>query len=138
MTDAPPRRRAWRPWVVAIVVGAVAGAIVLGVGSRLAMRGITLLEDRPREWSVGGTLRVVGFGALFGTIAVLLRAILAVVPSRRLSERARVVVFALLCLALAVLGLTPLTVNRLALFLPVIALYVVALEIGWRSLVRGP
>lgn len=85
MTDTLPARRGWRPWIVAIAVGAVAGAIVLGVGSRLAMRGITLLEDRPREWSVGGTLRVVGFGALFGAIAALLRAILALVPSSRLS-----------------------------------------------------
>ena len=57
------RTLAGHRWMLAIGLGAMLGAIVLGGGGRAAMRGIAMLEDRPRLWSVGGTLRVMAFGA---------------------------------------------------------------------------
>jgi hypothetical protein len=128
--------RGTHAWLAALVLGAVLGALVLGVGGRLAMRGISLWEGRPRQFTVAGTLTIVGFGAAFGTAAAGLRAALDLVFDRwvtaRVPQATRAALFAAACLALAVLVLTPLTVHRLVLFPPVVALYVLLFELARR------
>lgn len=67
------------------VAGAVAGTLILGVGGRLVMRIMALLfSPEPPEFSWGGSLDVIGAGAMYGTLAGLLREPLA----RRLPRRA--------------------------------------------------
>src|SRR5881628_1137621 len=110
-------------WLLAFAPGASLGALILGGGGRLAMRGITLSEGRAHQFSTGGTLTVLGFGAAFGVLGAGLRAVLDVAAARWLPARAPrwvpTAAFALACLALTVLLLTPLTVHRLVLFPPV-------------------
>ena len=119
-------------WMLAIGLGLVLGALVLGGGGRFAMRGISLLEQRPRQWTLGGTLRVIAFGAGFGAVTGLLRAAAATWLGPRVTARQETALFVALGLGLAVVGLTPLSRYRLALFLPVVALFLWALEHGWR------
>ena len=132
--NSPPRRA--RLWMFALTLGAGLGALILGGGGRLAMRGITLWEGRTHLLSLGGTLSVIGYGVAFGVLGACLRAALDVAAERWVPVRAPgsapSAVFAIVCLALAVLLLTPLTVHRLVLFPPLVVLYVIALEACWR------
>ena len=99
-----------------LTLGAAVGAVFLGVGGRLAMRIIALLEDRGTTWSFEGSLTVVFMGAVFGTIGGLLLWL-----GRRVFPRtpyARGALFWVLLTALFVLGLTPLSGNKLISFLP--------------------
>jgi hypothetical protein len=100
------------------------------------MRGITLWEERAHQFSVGGTLSVMGWGAAFGVLGASLRAALDVAAERWFPKRAPrwlpSAVFAFACFAVALIVLTPLTTHRLGLFPPVVALYVVALDAAWR------
>lgn len=131
-------RGAVSPWLVAISLGVLLGALILGVGGRLAMRGITLWEDRPRLLSFAGSLTVVLFGTGFGAVAGVVRAAIAILLPARLTLRRQAAIFGIFCLGAAVVGLTPVTVHRLALFLPVIALFALAMELAWRRTVRQP
>ena len=100
------------------------------------MRGITLWEGRARQFTIAGTLNVIGFGAMFGVAAATLRAALDAAGNhwrtRHLSRQVRSAIFAVTCLALAIVVLTPLTVHRLVLFPPVVALFLFAIEMCWR------
>lgn len=60
----------WRLAIRGVVAGALAGALILGPGYRLAMRVVALLEPvRPTELTLGGTaFIVVGIGVIFGGI----------------------------------------------------------------------
>ncbi len=46
-----------------------AGAIVLGVGGRIVMRAIGLIANRAPEFSPGGTIEVIAFAAIVGSVA---------------------------------------------------------------------
>jgi hypothetical protein len=133
---APAPNAAAQPWLARLVLGLVLGGVILGAGGRLAMRGITLWEERAHQFTPSGTLNVIAFGCIFGILGAALRLLLDALldrwPIDWRSTRARDAAFALLCLALGVLILTPLTIHRLVLFLPLIVLYIVALERGWR------
>ena len=128
-----PRAHNWR---LAIALGALLGAVILGVGGRLAMRGISLMEARPLQLSLGGTMRVILAGGIVGTLAACLRACIATFLPVRVSPRTRTALYVVLVGALAVVGLTPLTVHRLALFLPVVGVFVLAVELCWRRWAR--
>lgn len=132
--DGEPRRAV--PWIFALALGAGLGALILGGGGRLAMRSITLWERRAHQFTAGGTLSVIGWGTGFGVLGASLRAALDVAAERWLPDRAPgwapSAAFATVCLALAVLLLTPLTMHRLVLFPPLVVLYVSALEACWR------
>ena len=123
-------------WMLVLAFGAALGALILGGGGRLAMRGITLWERRPHLFSASGTFSVIGFGAAFGVIGAALRLSLGVAAQRWRPAwapgRVPTVAWSLLCFALAVLMLTPITVHRLVLFLPVVVAYLVAFERWWR------
>lgn len=120
-----------RPWIQGFRTGAVFGALALGVGGRLAMRGISLVESRPTSWSISGTLAVIGVGLVFGVILGVVRSAIAAFFSW-LSPALQAALFASVCLAFVLIGLTPLTPSKLALFLPVIVVFVVGFEWSWR------
>jgi len=110
----------------ALIAGTLAGAVFLGLGTRLAMRGVALVEQRVAVWTIGGTLRVMMFGALFGLGFSLLWAVIA----RRLpgGRIARGLLFGALLTLLASPGLTPRRVSTFLLFTPWFLMYGMAMS----------
>ena len=100
----------------AIALGALVGAVFLGIGGRIAMRIFALMEGREPGWTLEGSLTVVFMGAVFGTIGGFLLWL-----GRRWFKRspmARGALFWIPLTALFLRGLSPLTGNSLAAFLP--------------------
>ena len=54
-----------------LVTGAAAGALIGGIGARLAMRVVALLGEGVPSFSVGGTLGILLMGAVLGAIGGL-------------------------------------------------------------------
>jgi hypothetical protein len=105
----------------ALALGAVVGAVFLGVGGRIAMRIFALLEGRAAGWTVEGSLTVVFMGAVFGTIGGFLLWL-----GRRLFQRspiARAALFWVPLTALFLRGLSPMTENSLISFVPFYVAY---------------
>jgi hypothetical protein len=122
----PPGRR---EWLVAGALGAALGTVVLGVGGRLAMRGIALLQGQTPGFSLGGTVTVVLLGALSGLVAALgFIALRWVLRTRRLVRGA---LYWTLLVLVTLRGLRPIDVNRLILFLPLVIAYGTALQLLW-------
>jgi hypothetical protein len=118
-----------------LAIGTGLGALVLGSGGRLAMRGVTLWEHRPHLFSVNGTVTVFLWGAGFGLAAGALRVGLEMVFDRwtpNLSRAARLTIFVVVCLGVTLVLLTPLTVPRLALFPPVVLMFIAGFEAAWQ------
>jgi len=124
----------WRRWLAGPLVAAAIGLLVLGAGGRVAMRGIALLDGAPGAFTVEGTITVLLLGAASGALGGAIRALLDL--GGRLPPAVRTALFALACLLLTLRGLRPLDANRLALFLPLVAAYVAAVELAWRRLWR--
>ena len=104
-----------------LALGAVVGAVFLGVGGRIAMRIFALLEGRAAGWTFEGSLTVVFMGAVFGTIGGFLLWL-----GRRLFPRSAVARGALFWIPLTGLflrGLSPLTENSLLAFVPFYVAY---------------
>ena len=66
-----------------LVAGAVLGALVLGLGGRLAMRLLALAIDRGPAFSIGGTAEVVAYGAIVGVMSAALFAMARPILPRR-------------------------------------------------------
>jgi hypothetical protein len=117
-----------------LLVGALAGAALLGAGTRLAMRGVAMVEGRVPVWTFRGTLNVVGMGAAFGLLFALVWALVARwVPGTRF---VRGLLFGTLCAVIASPGLTPQRVSTFALFVPWFVAFGVALSFLTRPLSR--
>ena len=111
----------------ALIVGVLAGAIFLGAGTRLAMRGVARTEQRVPVWTINGTLEVVMFGALFGLAFALVWALVGRwIPGNRV---VRGLLFGLLTTILATPGLTPRRVSTFLLFVPWFLLYGMAMSL---------
>ena len=110
-----------------LLVGALAGAVLLGGGTRIAMRGVALIERRVPIWTLAGTLEVMMYGALFGLGFALLWALVG----RRLpgNRFARGLVFGALATAVASPGLTPRRLSTFLLFTPWFLLYGMAMSV---------
>ena len=121
-----------RPWYFGPVVGAVTGLFILGVGSRIAMRQIALLSGAPGGFTVEGTITVLFMGVVSGVAGAVIRGLTTI--GGRLSGLAGFAIFAIACVLIALRGLNPLDANRIYLFMPLIALYVLAVEVAWRRL----
>lgn len=110
----------------ALVVGTLAGALFLGLGTRLAMRGVALVEERVAVWTIGGTLRVVMLGALLGLgFSLLWAAIVRRLPGGRIAHG--LLLGALLTLV-ASPGLTPRRLSTFLLFTPWFLMYGMAMS----------
>ncbi len=62
------------------LIGAGTGLVVLGLGSRALMRGVTLITGSTPIYTPGGTIEILASGAWYGALGGLL---LALFPSRR-------------------------------------------------------
>ena len=119
----PTRRDLGRTFLV----GALAGAAFLGAGTRVAMRGVALIEGRVPSWTFRGTVTVIGMGAAFGLLFALIWALVGRwIPGSR-SQRG--LLFGALCAVIASPGLTPQRVSTFALFVPWFLAYGVAMAL---------
>ncbi len=120
----------WRDWLRYSLIGAGVGAVVLGVGGRLAMRGIAVLSGAPPSFTVGGSLRVVLMGALSGLGgAWILKVLRSFLPKRWLIQT---ILFYAIIVLIMLRGLKPVDSQRLVLFLPVVLLYGFIVRIATR------
>ena len=124
-----------RAWYFGPLVGAAIGLATLGVGGRIAMRAIAMVQGTPGGFSLGGTMTVVLLGAANGALGGVIRAITGI--RGRVPHALRFMLFAAACLALGLRGLKPLDADKLLLFMPVIVLYVLSMELAWRRLAWG-
>lgn len=116
-------------WIVGVILGLGLGLTILGIGGRIAMRGVAVWSGQPGGFSLGGTLTVVGLGAFSGGVGGL-----AFVGLRRLLPARRVlraVLFWSFCFILALRALHPLDAMRAVLFFPLVVLYAGALYGMW-------
>ena len=119
----------------ALVLGALSGAVFLGMGGRLAMRLFALATTRSAGFTLRGSLNVVFAGAIVGAVG----GVLVVATDRFLPKRlwVRALSFAALCYLIAIPGFRPPRPLVFALFAPAFLLYGVALEVLWVRLVDG-
>lgn len=109
-------RSAAEPLLVGLILGAAVGFVVLGIGGRLAMRGIAIATNTPPGFSIGGTATVVFLGLVSGIGGGLLYAILhRFIPRPRLVRSA---LFALSILLLTLRGLRPFPPLAIEWFVP--------------------
>lgn len=120
-----------RAALLTLLAGGGLGALILGVGSRVAMRVIAQETTGVTGFSLGGSLTVVFLGAVSGAVAALI-----LLGARALLRRrppATTLVFWLLLLAITLRGLRPLDELRVVLFLPLVAVFGVLLQWStWR------
>ncbi len=129
----------WRDWLRYSLIGAGVGAVVLGVGGRLAMRGIAVLSGAPPSFTVGGSLRVVLMGALSGLGGAWILKVLRFFLARR--WLIQTLLFYAIIVLITLRGLKPVDLQRLVLFLPVVLLYAFLLRVltrRRRTLAAGP
>ena len=124
------------PWVVGTLLGAAVGAILLGVGGRVAMRIVAWEGGPVNPWTLGGTLTVIGLGTMNGALGGVIRTVAWRWLPAAWPRWAATTLFAAACLALALRGLRPLDSLRLALFLPLVAGYVAITELRFRHASR--
>src|SRR3989442_12266945 len=58
----------WRAAAITLLLGAAIGALCLGLGGRLAMRGFALATARASAFTLRGTLNVMFAGAVAGSL----------------------------------------------------------------------
>lgn len=110
-----------------LLLGVASGALILGIGGRIAMRGITVMSGGIPGFSWGGTMTVILLGALSGLAgAVVLLGVRAMLP-RRAALRGTIYWAFLILVALR--GLNPIDPQRLLLFMPLILLYGITLQV---------
>ena len=110
-----------------LLLGVASGALILGIGGRIAMRGIAVMSGGMPGFSWGGTMTVILLGALSGLAgALVLVGVRALLP-RRAALRG-IIYWAFLSLV-ALRGLNPVDPQRLLLFMPLILLYGITLQV---------
>ena len=118
-----------RSALVTLLWGMGLGALILGVGGRIAMRLIAEATTGTSGFTLGGTITVVFLGVMSGALGALIllaaRALL-----RRWSPAPTVVYWAAL-LAISLRGLRPMDQLRAVLFLPLVAAFGALLQ--WRT-----
>src|SRR2546422_10185668 len=125
----------WRAAAITLLLGAAIGAVCLGLGGRLAMRGFALATARASAFTLRGTLNVMFAGAIAGGLG----GVLFVVVGRFLPARIwlRGLVFAGVCYVLATPGFRPPRPLVFALFGPPFVAYGLALAGADEYLARG-
>jgi len=120
----PPGRK---DWLAGAALGTTLGTLVLGVGGRLAMRAIALLQGQAPGFSVGGTTTVIFLGAVAGLVGALVFLGLRVLVRNRRILRAAL--FWTLLMLGTLPGLRPIDAQRLAVFVPLVILYGTTLQL---------
>jgi hypothetical protein len=128
--------RDWRVWRNGVLVGAVVGAVVLGVGGRMVMRAIAQVTEQGVYFTLRGSMTVVGAGAAFGAVGGTLLVLSQwLFPDRRLL---RWLSFWTACLLITLHVVSPVNAVRLSFFLPLLAVYLVSLHLASKRGRRVP
>ena len=112
-----------------ILWGMGLGAVVLGMGGRVAMRVVAEATTGSGGFSIGGTLTVVFLGLAGGALGALIL-LVARTLLRRWPPAPSLLYWSLL-LAITLRGLRPVDQLRLLLFLPLVAVFGILLQ--WRT-----
>ena len=113
----------------ALILGAIVGAVFLGVGGRIAMRIFAVRDGLAPKFSIGGTLPVILLGAVWGVLGgALLWLGRRTFPT---SPLARGALFWIPLTLVFLRGLNPLSVDRLVAFTPFYLMYGAALYRLW-------
>src|SRR5919201_7020272 len=115
----------------ALVTGTALGAIILGVGGRLAMAGIALTAGSKPHFTLGGTLTVIALGAVSGLAGSAIALVTRGIRNRWLPRHTWVqhALLAALLLAITLRGLHGTPGIARWFFLPLVALYGVVLTV---------
>ena len=125
-TSLRPRRP---DWLAVLGAGALLGLVILGVGSRVGMRLIAVAAGQAPLFSIEGSIAVSLLGALTGAfIAALFLGARAAFPSRRWVRGA---LFWIICGAIVLRGLNPVTTLNASIFLPLFLLHGILLHVFW-------
>src|SRR5215204_4784467 len=96
-----------RDWLYGLGAGATLGFVFLGIGARAGMRLIALASGQAAAFTIEGSIAVSLLGALTGVlVAAVFLSLRNILPTRRWT---RGVVFWIVCFALALRGLRPVT-----------------------------
>jgi hypothetical protein len=119
------RERA-KPWFFALLVGAAAGFVVLGIGGRIAMRAIAIASNAPPSFTLDGTFTVILLGLLTGVGGGLLYAVLhRLIPQRRMLRSA---LYGFVIVLLTLRGLRPIQPFALEWFMPLTLSYGIVVD----------
>lgn len=133
MKTVTPRPRPY-DWMAGLALGSALGALILGVAGRAAMRIVALMQEAPPYFTVGGSMTVVSMGAIAGACFAIVLLALQSVP--RLPRRLTVLVFCLFVAIVSLRVLRPVDRDRLLVFPPLVALFVLLHYAGARRLGR--
>ena len=112
-----------------MTAGAGLGLLVLGLGARAGMRVVALAADQPTAFTVAGSVAVALLGAVTGAVvAALFLLVRTALPRSRWGRGA---IFWTLVGALALRGLSPVTLVSAAAFLPLFVVHGVVLHAFW-------
>jgi hypothetical protein len=118
-----------RDWLAGISAGAILGLLFLGVGARAGMRLIALASGQAPLFTIEGSIAVsllgAATGALVATIFLLVRTIL---PTHRWIRAA---LFWVVCGAIMLRGLRPVSVLNAGIFLPLFVMHGALLHAYW-------
>jgi len=119
-------------WLDGLLLGVATGAVILGAGGRLAMRGVSILQEWTPYFTLDGSLTVVVTGTLTGVAGAALLLVLRAIP--RLPGWSAVLLFWLVAALVTMRVIQPFDRERLMLFPPVVLVYGVVLLKGLRWL----
>ncbi|MEX2110447.1 MAG: hypothetical protein WD802_07590 [Gemmatimonadaceae bacterium] len=109
-----------------IVRGALLGLVILGVGGRLLMRVVAIMQGATAGWTVGGTMTVVFLGTVSGFVAGLIYHLL-----RRFVEKSwlRTTAFIVICGLISWRGVKGLPPYQQAMFMGLVLVYLVIVDV---------
>ncbi len=110
-----------RDWMAGLLLGALAGAVFLGAGGRVAMRGVAILQEWTLSFSVDGSTTVVLMGSLAGVVGAALHLGLQSIPG--LPGKAQLLLFWFAAAVFTARILQPIDRDRLVMFTPVVLVY---------------
>src|SRR5262245_22570262 len=116
------------------MLGGIAGALVLGVGGRIAMRGVAILQEWTPYFTMAGSMTVVLMGTLAGAAGAVILLILWSIP--RLPRSGRVALFWVAAILITLRILQPLDRERILTFTPVVVVYGLVQLTGVTRLIR--
>ena len=131
---SPASRPSGRDWVAGLALGAVSGAVILGAGGRLAMRGVAIVQEWTLYFSVEGSSTVVMMGTIAGVVGAIILLVLRSIP--RLPRFAQVVLFWAAAVFITLRILQPIDRDRVLMFTPVVLVYGLVQQVGLGRLVR--
>jgi hypothetical protein len=118
-----------RDWIAGLAAGATLGFLFLGIGARAGMRVVANALGQTPAFTIEGSIAVSLLGALVGALlAAIFLLLRTMLPTRRWTRGA---LFWIICGALALRGLRPVTTLNAGIFLPLFVMHGVLLHVFW-------